>query len=299
MRREEGYVHHAQRALPSATHHPPPTTYTHLLYHRFSNTQKMAFSFGAVAHTGIKCDHCQQTPILGVRYQCTACANFNLCEACLVQNERAGAAPPRPMPQRPVPATFMMTPSSGRGAFDGGTGPFGFSRAVAAMAHSTSGRGGGGRSGNPFAHPFAPSAAPQHPPMHRFLRIPFPDPAVAVVVAPAPTGTIAPHCDTSTTGAPHAMVPIDGTGVYAFTSGPGNWVCNGACGRTISAGPRWFCKQCPERKTTDFCFNCKPCDAAHYAQCVQDAVVAPRRVAFAGMPTTSSGRRGFGALGAP
>ena len=295
----------------------------------------MAFSFGAVAHTGIKCDHCQQTPILGVRYQCTACANFNLCEACLVQNERAGAAPPRPpqlhvcavcnlrkskdrystnqwkkghgsgrckpcvaKAQRPVPATFMMTPSSGRGAFDGGTGPFGFSRAVAAMAHSTSGRGGGGRSGNPFAHPFAPSAAPQHPPMHRFLRIPFPDPAVAVVVAPAPTGTIAPHCDTSTTGAPHAMVPIDGTGVYAFTSGPGNWVCNGACGRTISAGPRWFCKQCPERKTTDFCFNCKPCDAAHYAQCVQDAVVAPRRVAF-GMPTTSSGRRGFGALGAP
>jgi hypothetical protein len=33
-------------------------------------------------HTGVQCDNCGVVPIVGNRYKCTACHNFDLCEAC-------------------------------------------------------------------------------------------------------------------------------------------------------------------------------------------------------------------------
>lgn len=34
-------------------------------------------------HYGVACDGCQQSPIVGKRYKCTSCPNYDLCEACL------------------------------------------------------------------------------------------------------------------------------------------------------------------------------------------------------------------------
>jgi len=38
-------------------------------------------------HEGISCDGCNANPIIGVRYRCSQCANFDLCEACLSRYE--------------------------------------------------------------------------------------------------------------------------------------------------------------------------------------------------------------------
>jgi hypothetical protein len=40
-------------------------------------------------HEGVQCDHCKVVPIVGTRYKCTACHNFDLCETC----EEAGVHP--------------------------------------------------------------------------------------------------------------------------------------------------------------------------------------------------------------
>ena len=38
-------------------------------------------------HEGIVCDKCQVKPIVGVRYRCSMCSNYDLCESCLIENE--------------------------------------------------------------------------------------------------------------------------------------------------------------------------------------------------------------------
>jgi hypothetical protein len=30
----------------------------------------------------VVCDGCEQTPIRGVRFMCSVCSNFDLCESC-------------------------------------------------------------------------------------------------------------------------------------------------------------------------------------------------------------------------
>jgi len=36
----------------------------------------------ARTHVGVSCDSCGVSPIVGLRYKCTVCANYDLCEAC-------------------------------------------------------------------------------------------------------------------------------------------------------------------------------------------------------------------------
>ena len=38
---------------------------------------------GLNRHVGITCDQCGQDPLLGVRYRCSVCPDFDLCEACI------------------------------------------------------------------------------------------------------------------------------------------------------------------------------------------------------------------------
>ena len=37
---------------------------------------------GEIIHCGVMCDGCGQTPITGIRYKCSECANFDYCEKC-------------------------------------------------------------------------------------------------------------------------------------------------------------------------------------------------------------------------
>lgn len=41
----------------------------------------------AVVHAGVACDCCGVKPIVGVRYKCVICANYDLCEGCKDKNE--------------------------------------------------------------------------------------------------------------------------------------------------------------------------------------------------------------------
>ena len=36
----------------------------------------------AIIHKGIKCSNCGMKNIIGIRYKCTTCSNYNLCEEC-------------------------------------------------------------------------------------------------------------------------------------------------------------------------------------------------------------------------
>eukprot|EP00850_Spirogloea_muscicola_P000988 SM000003S11233 [mRNA] locus=s3:1667446:1669772:- [translate_table: standard] len=42
----------------------------------------LAHSRASLVHAGVRCDGCGATPIVGIRYRCTTCHDFDLCEAC-------------------------------------------------------------------------------------------------------------------------------------------------------------------------------------------------------------------------
>ena len=35
-----------------------------------------------IRHFGVKCDQCGKKPIVGCRYKCSVCPNFDYCEEC-------------------------------------------------------------------------------------------------------------------------------------------------------------------------------------------------------------------------
>ena len=47
---------------------------------------ELNMSFVKTTHHGIKCDLCGKNPIIGYRYKCTICKNYNLCENCEIKN---------------------------------------------------------------------------------------------------------------------------------------------------------------------------------------------------------------------
>jgi hypothetical protein len=80
-----------------------------------------------VSHAGITCDQCGASPVVGVRYRCSVCPDFDLCDSCFRRPEEAahgdggahtfntltgGASSEAPM------KAAMYHPSSGRKDFD-------------------------------------------------------------------------------------------------------------------------------------------------------------------------------------
>jgi len=41
---------------------------------------------GEEVHTGVRCDGCSAEPIRGVRYKCSVCSNYDLCQQCETKN---------------------------------------------------------------------------------------------------------------------------------------------------------------------------------------------------------------------
>ena len=46
------------------------------------NGQSQIMKSTFLVHQGIKCEKCQKMPIIGHRYKCPKCLNYNLCEEC-------------------------------------------------------------------------------------------------------------------------------------------------------------------------------------------------------------------------
>lgn len=46
-----------------------------------------------VIHTNIECSICKNNPIIGIRYKCTVCPSFNLCESCEESNNNKSPHP--------------------------------------------------------------------------------------------------------------------------------------------------------------------------------------------------------------
>ena len=50
-----------------------------------NNNMNMLMSVSSI-HSNVKCELCLQQPIVGIRYKCSVCPNYNLCEACEEKN---------------------------------------------------------------------------------------------------------------------------------------------------------------------------------------------------------------------
>ena len=50
------------------------------------NGNKIFLDVNETIHDGIKCNNCSQKPIIGERYQCSKCKNYNLCKKCEEEN---------------------------------------------------------------------------------------------------------------------------------------------------------------------------------------------------------------------
>jgi hypothetical protein len=57
------------------------------------NQNKSKLNKCQTKHEGIKCNVCFKLPIIGYRYKCVSCNNYNLCEECEEANEKSNAHP--------------------------------------------------------------------------------------------------------------------------------------------------------------------------------------------------------------
>ena len=49
-------------------------------------THSIAFSLTGVKHDGVGCDGCNEAPLIGTRWKCADCFNYDLCSACFVND---------------------------------------------------------------------------------------------------------------------------------------------------------------------------------------------------------------------
>eukprot|EP00850_Spirogloea_muscicola_P018572 SM000172S03045 [mRNA] locus=s172:77184:79954:+ [translate_table: standard] len=68
---------------PAGHGHPPNHVLARMRSEHYPyGRNPIAHSRASLVHAGVRCDGCSATPIVGIRYRCTTCHDFDLCEAC-------------------------------------------------------------------------------------------------------------------------------------------------------------------------------------------------------------------------
>jgi hypothetical protein len=57
-------------------------TWMDLILSMKTQLDKLVPASEPILHDGISCDHCRKKPLLGVRYKCIVCPDFDLCDLC-------------------------------------------------------------------------------------------------------------------------------------------------------------------------------------------------------------------------
>lgn len=63
-------------------HHPHSHPYHHMRNAENASKSAEEVLSGVSVHTNITCDGCGMSPIVGIRYKCTTCFDFDLCGTC-------------------------------------------------------------------------------------------------------------------------------------------------------------------------------------------------------------------------
>ena len=64
-----------------------------------------------MVHDGVRCVDCNITPIMGKRFKCDECFDYNLCEECWVRNDKNKKSQPSPSPQPSICRELQLFPS--------------------------------------------------------------------------------------------------------------------------------------------------------------------------------------------
>lgn len=54
------------------------------------NTFRAPDPHSKTGHDGVTCDNCKAVAFIGVRYRCSMCPDYDLCESCIERNESSG-----------------------------------------------------------------------------------------------------------------------------------------------------------------------------------------------------------------
>lgn len=117
-------------------------------------TESINAEFGPVVHSNVTCDVCGQQGIVGARYKCTVCPDYDLCENCEPEHDRSHPLIKinEPLTQMHTPGMweFMKATGRGGGRHGGRRGRGGCGGRFGGRRHGHGcgrGRGRGGRGG--------------------------------------------------------------------------------------------------------------------------------------------------------
>jgi hypothetical protein len=201
----------------------------------------------SIVHPGSACFSCGMTPIVGVRFRCVNCVNYDLCAECYDEEHEQIHNPyhlflkiPRPLP------------------LDPSTSPINIANTANLLS-------------SPAQRLSRPT--PLLPVLYPKAQMPSVQPAAAAAITSATTASTATSSSKATIGASHATTKshhsaatIVGTAIgdseddeddkgKQHTSVHADVTCDG-CGRSPIAGIRYKCVNCDE---FNFCEDCEVC----------------------------------------